>query len=62
MKTLIKNGYVIDPATDKEEICDILIEDNCIDQIGQKITKEADQIIDATDCYVMPDLLIYMFI
>lgn len=57
LKTLIKNGYVIDPATDKEEICDILIEDNCIDQIGQKITKEADQIIDATDCYVMPGFI-----
>ncbi|SHM67607.1 dihydroorotase [Anaerosporobacter mobilis DSM 15930] len=57
MKTLIKNGYVIDPATDKEEICDILIVDNCIAQIGQKITKEADQIIDATDCYVMPGFI-----
>lgn len=57
LKTLIKNGYVIDPATDKEEICDILIVDNCIAQIGQKITKEADQIIDATDCYVMPGFI-----
>ena len=57
MKTLIKNGYVIDPATDKEEICDILIEDNCIAQIGQIITKEADHIIDATDCYVMPGFI-----
>lgn len=57
LKTLIKNGYVIDPATDKDEICDILIKDNCIAQIGQKITKEADQIIDATDCYVMPGFI-----
>lgn len=57
MKILIKNGYVIDPATDKEEICDILIEDNYIVQVGQNITLDADQIIDATDCYVMPGFI-----
>lgn len=57
LKILIKNGYVIDPATDKEEICDILIEDNYIVQVGQNITQDADQIIDATDCYVMPGFI-----
>ena len=57
MKILIKNGYVIDPATDKEEICDILIEDNYIAKVGQNITQDADQIIDATDCYVMPGFI-----
>ena len=57
MKILIKNGYVIDPATDKEEICDLLIKDNYIAQVGQNITHDADQIIDATDCYVMPGFI-----
>lgn len=57
LKILIKNGYVIDPATDKEEICDLLIKDNYIAQVGQNITHDADQIIDATDCYVMPGFI-----
>lgn len=57
LKILIKNGYVIDPATDKEEICDILIEDKYISKVGQNITQDADQIIDATNCYVMPGFI-----
>ncbi|WP_455716763.1 dihydroorotase [Anaerosporobacter sp.] len=57
MKILIKNGYVIDPATDREEICDILVEDKHIVEVGQNIAKDADQCIDATGCYVMPGFI-----
>lgn len=57
LKILIKNGYVIDPATDTEKICDILIEENCIARVEEKITIDADHIIDATDCYVMPGFI-----
>ncbi len=57
LKILIKNGYVIDPATDREEICDILVEDKHIVEVGQNIAKDADQCIDATGCYVMPGFI-----
>lgn len=57
LKILIKNGYVIDPATDREEICDILVEDKHIIEVGQNIEKNADQCIDATGCYVMPGFI-----
>lgn len=57
LKILIKNGYVIDPATDREEICDILVEDKHIIEVGKNIENYADQCIDATGCYVMPGFI-----
>lgn len=57
MKTLIKNGRVLDPATKKDGIFDVLIENGIIKKVGAKINAEADETIDATDCYVMPGLI-----
>jgi len=53
---LIKNGRVIDPANDFDEVCDILVEDEKIAKIGK--IKDADaEIIDATGLYVTPGLI-----
>lgn len=57
MRLLIKNGRVIDPATDTDEILDVLIEDGKIAARGKQLAKEADQIIDAKGCYVTPGLI-----
>lgn len=57
LNILIKNGYVIDPATNKEEISDILIKDTLIEKVGKEIQAEVDQTIDATDCFVMPGFI-----
>lgn len=48
---------MIDPATDREETCDILVEDRHIVEVGQNIAKDVDQCIDATGCYVMPGFI-----
>ena len=37
MLTLIKNGYIIDPASDREGIYDLLIEDDRIKLIEEHI-------------------------
>lgn len=37
MNILIKNGLVIDPANKKDEICDIVISDGKIKEIGKNI-------------------------
>ena len=37
MKTLIKNGRVLDPATKKDGIYDVLIEDGIIKKVEKKI-------------------------
>jgi dihydroorotase len=58
MKTLIKKGRVIDPASGKEELLDILIEDKYIKEISKRITADGiDEIIDASDCIVLPGLI-----
>ena len=57
MKTLIKNGRVLDPATKKDGIYDVLIEDGIIKEVEQNLIVEVDDMIDATGCFVMPGLI-----
>lgn len=57
MKLLIKNATVVSMDKQRNKIeynTDILIEDNIIKQIGQKIRKKVDKTIDATGKVVMP--------
>ena len=57
MKTLIKSGRVIDPATRTDEVRDLLIDNGVIKQCEACITEEADEVIDAAGCFVMPGLI-----
>jgi len=57
MKTLIKNGRVLDPATKRDGIYDVLIEDGIIKEIEKNLIVETDEMIDATGCFVMPGLI-----
>lgn len=60
MRILIQNGRVIDPASGKDGNFDILTEDNKIVKVEEKIDAvkdEADRVIDAKGCYVMPGLI-----
>jgi dihydroorotase len=54
---LIKNGRVVDPANNIDDILDILIEDGRISRIGKNIKLETKDMIDASDKIVMPGLL-----
>lgn len=57
MKTLIKNGHVVDPLYKKEGKYDVLIENDKIQKIEANITAKADRIIEADGCYVMPGFI-----
>jgi dihydroorotase len=57
MKLLIKNGHVISPADNLNDICDILVQDNKISKIGKNLREIADGTIDAKDKIVMPGLV-----
>ncbi len=57
MKTLIKNGRVIDPSQKLDAVVDVLLEQNKIAQIGENIKTKADREIDATDKIVAPGLI-----
>lgn len=57
MRTIIKGGRVIDPASSTDAVKDILIEDGIIVKVEDKIDEEAESVIDAANCYVMPGLI-----
>ena len=60
MRTLIKNGYVIDPASGREGHYDILIEADRIRRIDKEITpedKDSVLLLDGTGCFVMPGFI-----
>lgn len=57
MGTLIRNGRVIDPASGKDGIYDILVEGGTIAGVDASIPKGDNDIIDAAGCFVMPGLV-----
>lgn len=54
MSILIKNGQVINPATGLNAIMDLYIESDQVVEINESITRDADQVIDATNKIVVP--------
>lgn len=57
MTILIKNGRVVNPATETDEVTDVLCADGKVAEIGKGIRKKADRLIDAKGCYVMPGFI-----
>ena len=57
MKLLIKNGNVIDPATNTDAVLDVLVEDGVIKTVAPSISDDADQVIDASGLVVAPGLI-----
>lgn len=57
MTILIKNGRVLDPANNRDEILDIYVEDGVIQSVGSNLSMPANEIIDATGLYVTPGLI-----
>lgn len=54
MKILIKNGHVVDPLTGRDGCFDVLVEDDRICKVEEKIEEQVERMIDAGGCYVMP--------
>ena len=57
MKLLIKNGTVIDPASDRNGRFDLLVEDERIVKVAPEITDSADRVIDAQGLDVVPGFI-----
>ena len=56
-KTLIKNGRLIDPKNNVDQIMDLYIEDFHVARIGENLSGPADHIIDASNKIVAPGLI-----
>lgn len=57
MKLLIKNGNLIDPATNTDEVLDVLVEDGVIKKVAPSIEDDFDEEIDANGLVVAPGLI-----
>ena len=58
MSLIIKNGRVLNPPTNTDEILDIKIDGNIISAVEAEIVPVfSDEVIDAKGCYVMPGLI-----
>ena len=54
---LIRNGHIIDPANNVDEVGDVLIIDGKIAKVGGNFAESVSNIIDATDLIVAPGLI-----
>ena len=57
MRTLLKNGTLIDYKTKTNEKKDILIENDKIIKIEKEINEKADKIIDCTNLNIIPGMI-----
>jgi len=57
MKLLIKGGKLIDPASKREGVYDILVDGPKIAEVAKSIKKKADKTIDAKDKILMPGII-----
>lgn len=57
MEYLIKNGRVLDPASERDGIYEVLIRGGVIARVAEKIEAADAEVIDAAGCFVMPGLV-----
>lgn len=57
MKTLLKNGLVVDYKNSIKETLDVLIEDDKIKKVAKEITEEAEKVIDCTNLIIIPGMI-----
>src|SRR5579862_3450044 len=58
MRTLLKNGRILDPSQDLDIIGDVLIVDDQIEAFGADVDQEdVDEIYDCTDMWIAPGLV-----
>lgn len=57
MGILLKNGRVLDPASGRDGIYDLLINEGIIVAVDSNIPEADNEVIDATGCFIMPGLV-----
>ena len=54
---LLKQGRVIDPATGRDEIADVLVMDGLVQEVNRTISTRDTEIIDCTGLVIAPGLI-----
>jgi dihydroorotase len=53
-KLLIRGGRVIDPASGRDEIADVLLANGAVEAVGARLAADGAEVIDASGCWVTP--------
>ena len=56
-KLLLRNGRVIDPASNRDEVADVLLSDGVIAEVGRDLDRTGAEVFDATDMVVAPGFI-----
>jgi dihydroorotase len=56
-RLLIRGGRVLDPASGRDEVADLLIEDGLVAEIGAGLAGKDAEVVEASGCWVAPGLI-----
>ena len=56
-RILIRGGRVLDPASGRDEIADVLLANGVVEAVGAKLVAPDAEVIDATGCWVTPGFI-----
>jgi dihydroorotase len=56
-KLLLRNGRVIDPASNRDEVADVLLSDGLVADVGRNLDRTGAEVFDATDMVVAPGFI-----
>lgn len=56
-KLLLRNGRVIDPASNRDEVADVLLSDGIVAEIGRDLDRTGAEVLDVTDRIVAPGFI-----
>jgi dihydroorotase len=53
-RILIRGGRILDPASDRDEVADLRIEEGRVAEIGATLDAQGSEVVDASGCWVTP--------
>ena len=56
-RLLIRAGRVIDPASGRDEIADVLLENGVVEAVGARLPADGAELVDAAGCWVTPGFI-----
>ncbi len=56
-RILIRGGRVLDPASGRDEVADVLLADGRVEAVGSQLAAADAEVVDATGCWVAPGFI-----
>jgi len=56
-RILIRGGRVLDPASGRDEVADVLLANGVVEAVGARLSAADAEVIDATGCWVTPGFI-----